>query len=299
MGRLDGKVAVVTGGASGMGLATVERFVAEGASVVLTDLPPANFDELVGRIGEEQARVHYRNREKDGPNDGFAIAERLGHRARFVPADVTVAEQLAEVIDTAVRSFGGLDVLFNNAGVGGAEGSVIDCDEAVYDRVLDVDLKAVWRGIKLGAPHMIERGGGSIISTSSGAGLMGIPGLAAYSAAKGGVIALTRAAAMELAARRVRVNCICPGGVVTPIIYQSPLMGANMDPDTLRAVLGMAHPIPRAGEPEDIANAALWLASDESSFVTGQAIAVDGGLSAECDSRSRGGSVTADLRRPS
>ena len=299
MGRLDGKVAVVTGGASGMGLATVERFVAEGASVVLTDLPPASFDELVDRIGEEQAKVHYRSREKDGPNDGFAIAERLGDAARFVPADVTVAEQLADVIDTAVRSFGGLDVLFNNAGVGGAEGSVIDCEEAVYDRVLDVDLKAVWRGIKLGAPHMIERGGGSIISTSSGAGLVGIPGLAAYSAAKGGVIALTRAAAMELAAHKVRVNCICPGGIVTPIIYQSPLMGANIDPDTLRAVLAMAHPIPRAGEPEDIANAALWLASDESSFVTGQAIPVDGGLSAECDSRTRGGSVTSGLRRPS
>jgi NAD(P)-dependent dehydrogenase (short-subunit alcohol dehydrogenase family) len=178
--------------------------------------------------------------------------------------------------------------MFNNAGVGGAEGSVIDCPEPVFDRVLDVDLKAVWRGIKLAAPHMIERGGGSIISTSSGAAIMGIPGLAAYSAAKGGVVALTRAAAMELAAKHVRVNCICPGGIVTPIIYDSPILGASIDPDTLRAVLAMAHPIPRAGEPEDIANAALWLASDESSFVTGQAIAVDGGLSAEADSRARG-----------
>ncbi|MGH9273585.1 MAG: SDR family NAD(P)-dependent oxidoreductase, partial [Acidimicrobiales bacterium] len=287
---------IVTGGASGMGLATVERFVAEGASVVLTDLPAADFDALVDRIGEDRAKLHYRDRAKDGPNDGYAIAHRLGETARFVPADVTVADELAEVVEVAVREFGGLDILFNNAGVGGAEGSIIDCPEPVFDRIIDVDLKAVWRGIKLAAPHMIERGGGSIISTSSGAALMGIPGLAAYSAAKGGVVALTRAAAMELAPNRIRVNCICPGGIVTPIIYQSPLMGASIDPDTLRAVLAMAHPIPRAGEPEDIANTALWLASDEASFVTGQAIAVDGGLSAEADARMRGQNVTANLR---
>jgi len=292
MGRLDNKVAIVTGGASGMGLATVERFVAEGAAVVLTDLPVADFDALVDRIGEERARLHYRNREKDGPHDGHAIAERLGAAARFVPADVTAADELAEVVATAVREFGGIDIMFNNAGVGGPEGSVIDCPEPVFDRIIDVDLKAVWRGIKLTAPHMIERGGGSIISTSSGAGLMGFPGLAAYSAAKGGVIALTRAAAMELAPSRIRVNCICPGGIVTPIIHDSPLMGASMDPGTVRALLGTAHPIPRAGEGEDIANTALWLASDEAAFVTGQAIAVDGGLSAEADSRLRGQSLT-------
>ena len=275
-----------------MGLATVERFVAEGANVVLTDLPAGEFDALVDRLGEERARVHYRDRAKDGPNDGYAIAERLGPAARFVPADVTVTDELAEVVDTAVREFGGIDIMFNNAGVGGAEGSIIDCPEPLYDRILEVDLKAVWRGIKLVAPHMIERGAGSIISTSSGAALMGIPGLAAYSAAKGGVVALTRAAAMELAPKRVRVNCICPGGIVTPIIYNSPILGASMDPDTLRAVLDRAHPYPRAGEPEDIANAALWLASDQSSFVTGQAIAVDGGLSAEADARMRGQIVT-------
>ena len=288
MGRLDGKVAVITGGASGMGLATVERFVAEGAKVVLTDLPAGNFDELVDRIGEDKAQVHYRNREKDGPNDGYAIAERLGPNAVFVPADVTVADELAEAIETAIRRFGGLDVLFNNAGVGGAEGTIVDCPEPLFDRIIDIDLKAVWRGIKLAAPHMQARGGGSIISTSSGAGLMGIPGLAAYSAAKGGVIALTRVAAIELAPSFIRVNCICPGGIVTPILYNSPIREASIDPDSMRAVLGMAHPIPRAGEPDDIASTALWLASDESSFVSGQAIAVDGALSAEADARLRG-----------
>jgi NAD(P)-dependent dehydrogenase (short-subunit alcohol dehydrogenase family) len=287
MGRLEGKVAIITGGASGMGLATVERFVAEGAKVVITDLPAGDFDSLVDRVGEDRARLHYANREKDGPNDGYAIAGRLGDGATFVPADVTDADQLAEVFDTAVRSYGGLDIVFNNAGVGGNEGTVADCPEPTFDRTIDVNLKAVWRGIKLATPHIIERGGGSIISTSSDAGLIGFPGLAAYSAAKAGVIGLTRAAAMELARHSIRVNCICPGGIVTPIIYNNPALNANMDPDTLRALLGSAHPLPRAGEPDDIANAALWLASDESSFVTGQAIAVDGGLAAEADSRLR------------
>lgn len=287
MGRLEGKVAVITGGASGMGLATVERFVAEGASVVLTDLPAGDFDALVDRLGSDRAAMHYRNRAKDGPNDGYAIAERLGPTVRFIPADVTDADQLGEVVEAAVRTFGGLDIMFNNAGVGGAEGSVVDCPESVYDRVLDVDLKAVWRGIKLAAPHMIARGGGSIVSTSSTAGLLGFPGLAAYGAAKGGVIALTRAAAVELATHRVRVNCICPGGILTPILYNNPASGASLDPEAMRTMLTMAQPIPRAGEPADIANCALWLASDESSFVTGQAIAVDGGMTVEADSRMR------------
>ena len=297
MGRLDGKVAVITGGASGMGLATVERFAAEGAKVVLTDLPAGGteYEALVDRVGEEKAKLHYKNREKDGPNDGYAIAQRLGPNVKFVPADVTVADELAEVVDTAVREFGGLDIMYNNAGVGGAEGSVVDCSEAVFDRIIEINLKAVWRGIKLAVPPMVERGGGSIISTSSDAGLMGFPGLGSYCAAKSGVIGLTRAAAMEFAAAKIRVNCICPGGIVTPIIYQSPLREATMDPDTLRAVLGAAHPIPRAGEGEDIAAAALWLASDDSSFVTGQAIAVDGGLSAEADSRLRGQIITSNL----
>ena len=280
MGRLDGKVAIVTGGASGMGLATVERFVAEGARVVITDLAAGDFETLVDRVGEERARLHYANREKDGPNDGYAIAERLGANATFVPADVTDADQLQEAFATATRQYGGLDIVFNNAGVGGAEGTIADCPDPVFDRTIDVNLKAVWRGIKLATPLLIERGGGSIISTSSDAGLIGFPGLAAYSAAKAGVIGMTRAAAMEVARHNIRVNCICPGGIVTPIIYNNPAMGANLDPDMLRTLLGSAHPLPRAGEPEDIANAALWLASDESSFVTGQAIAIDGGMSA-------------------
>jgi len=281
MGRLEGKVAVITGGASGMGLATSERFVAEGAKVVLCDLPVQSKDELSAKVGAQTAALHHTRREKGGPNDGVAIADRLGVNATFVPCDVTDAEQLAEVIDTAVTKYGGLDVMYNNAGIGGAEGSIIDCPDHVFDRVLDVDLKAVWRGIKLAAPRIAERGGGSIISTASIAAVMGFPGLAAYGAAKAGVCALTRVAAVELAPMNIRVNAILPGGIVTPILYDSPTLPSALDPDMLRAGMSNMQPLKRPGEPTDIAGAALWLASDDSSFVTGQAIQVDGGFTVQ------------------
>ncbi len=294
VGRLEGKVAVITGGASGMGLATVERFVAEGASVVFCDLPPMSKAELAERFGETKSKMHHNRREPGGPNDGFAIAERIGKAATFVPADVADPDQLAEVVQTAVEQYGGLDVMFNNAGIGGNEGSIVDCADDVWDRVIDVDLKAVWRGIKLAAPHIAERGGGSIISTASIAAILGFPGLGAYGAAKAGVAELTRVAAIELAHQYIRVNCILPGGIVTPILYDSPLREEPIDPELLRAGMANGQPIPRAGEPLDIANAALWLASDESSFVTGQSIVVDGGLSIEPDSRLRAGrTITA------
>jgi len=287
-GRLDGKVAVITGGASGIGLASVEAFVAEGAAVVFCDLPPRDGRDWSDELGAA-GRLHHSRRETGGPNDGVAIAERLGDRAVFVPCDVTDSTQLARVIDTAVERFGGLDVMFGNAGVGGGEGSIIDCPEEIFDRTIAVDLKAVWWGIKLAAPHLIERGGGSIITTASISGLVGMPGQGAYGAAKGGVVQLTRVAAMELAPSFVRVNCICPGGVVTPIIYDSPLLPGAMDPEQLASMMATAQPIPRAGRPEDMANMAVFLASDESSFVTGQALPVDGGITAEFDARFRGG----------
>ena len=293
-GRLHGKVAVITGGASGMGLATVERFVAEGASVVFCDLAPKASADLVERLGETKARMHHTRRVEGGPNDGDAIADRLGDAATFVAADITDADQLESVLETAVERYGGLDIMYNNAGIGGNEGSIVECSDDVWDRVIDVDLKAVWRGIKLAAPRIAERGGGSIISTASVAAILGFPGLGAYGAAKAGVTELTRVAAIELAHQLIRVNCILPGGIVTPILYDSSLRDEPVDPDVMRVGMAHAQPIPRAGEPADIANAALWLASDESSFVTGQTIVVDGGLSIEPDSRLRSGrTITA------
>jgi NAD(P)-dependent dehydrogenase (short-subunit alcohol dehydrogenase family) len=287
-GRLEGKVAVVTGGASGIGLAAVERFVEEGARVVLCDLSPEGGREVAKKLGAA-GRVHHSRREVGGLHDGAAISARLGAGVRFAPCDVTDAAALDAALELAVDEFGGVDVMYNNAGVGALEGSIVDCPEEVFDRILEVNLKAVWLGIKLAAPRIAGRGGGSIINTASISALVGLPGQGAYGASKGGVVQLTRVAAMELARSLVRVNAICPGGIVTPILYDNPSFAQGIDRELIEKQLESAQPIPRAGQPLDIANAAVWLASDESSFVTGQSIAVDGGITAEFDARARAG----------
>jgi NAD(P)-dependent dehydrogenase (short-subunit alcohol dehydrogenase family) len=287
MGRLEGKVAVVTGGASGIGLATVERFVEEGAKVVFCDLAPEQGRAVAKELGEA-GRLHHSRRAEGGANDGEAIAKRLGNAgAVFVPADVSKADSLKAVIDTAVERFGGLDILVNNAGIGGGETSVEACPEAIFDRVVAVNLKGPFLGIKLAFPHMKARGGGAIVTTSSISALMGMPGQGAYGASKAGVLQLTRVAAQEGAPHFIRVNAVCPGGVVTPIIFDSPFLEQGMPEEALAARMAEAQPIPRAGRPKDMANAILFLASDEASFVTGQALVVDGGLSTEFDSRMR------------
>jgi len=286
-GRLGGKVAVITGGASGIGLATVELFIAEGASVVFCDLDPAQGRAVASALDGDAGRLHHQRREVGGPNDGHAIAERLGPSARFVAADVTDAASLGAVIELAVALFGGLDILVNNAGVGGGEISVEACSEALFDRTIGVNLRGPWLGMKLAFPHLRARGGGAIVTTSSISALMGMPGQGAYGASKAGVLQLTRVAAMEGAADLIRVNAVCPGGVVTPIIYETPLLDRPMNVEAVTKAMSGAQPLPGAGLPEDIANAILWLASDESRFVTGQSIVVDGGLSVEFDSRHR------------
>lgn len=286
-GRLDGKVALITGGASGIGLATVERFVAEGAKVLFCDLDPRQGRALGERIGEAAARLHHRRREDGGPNDGFAIAARLGDAAAFIPCDVTDAASLAQAFAAVEERFGGLDILINNAGVGGGEVSIERCDEALFDRTIAVNLKAVWRGMALAFPLLRARGGGSIVTTSSISALLGMPGQGAYGASKAGVLQLTRVAAMEGARDLIRANAVCPGGIVTPIIYDSPLMKDGFGKAAVERSLAASQPLPIAGQPEDIANAILWLASDESRFVTGQTLSVDGGLTAEFDSRHR------------
>jgi NAD(P)-dependent dehydrogenase (short-subunit alcohol dehydrogenase family) len=249
VGRLDGKVAVITGGSSGIGEATARRFVAEGARVVIAD------------IQDER---------------GAALARDLGADATFARADVSRENDVASVIATATETYGRLDCIFNNAGVLGTVGAIEDIPADEYDRTMALLLRSVFFGMKHAAPVMKEQHSGSIISTSSIAGIVAGDGPHIYSTAKAGVVHLTRSVALELAEHHVRVNCICPGGILTPLV----MGGVPNNPQLERAAregLTRFQPIPRAGEPDDIANVALWLASDESTFVTGQAIVVDGG----------------------
>ena len=251
--RLDNKVAVITGGASGMGRATVMRFLAEGASVVVAD-----FNETTG--AETLAE---------------ATAAGFGDRTRFVRVDVANEADIERMIAVALDEFGGLDIVFNNAGVGGAVGPLTETTVEDWDYTFDVLAKGVFLGIKHAARVMLSRGtGGSIINTASIAGLSGDGGPLVYSAAKAAVINLTRAAAVELGPHRIRVNAICPGFIATPL-------AANRgDLDELRSRFAESQPWPAAGEGEHIAGAALFLASDDAEFVNGESIVVDGGLTA-------------------
>jgi NAD(P)-dependent dehydrogenase (short-subunit alcohol dehydrogenase family) len=253
MGRLSGKVAIITGGASGMGEAASRLFVQEGANIVIGDL-------------QEQKAI--------------ALAAGLGNAAVAKRVDVSRADDVRLLVDTALTKFGRLDVMFNNAGIGGGEGFIHETPEEVFDRIVAVDLKAVWLGIKYAVPAMLRKGRGSIVNTASVSALMGIKYQGAYGAAKGGVVQLTRVAAIEYAEHGIRVNAILPGGVLTPLVYANPAFAQPLDPQVMEAQLAQVQPIRRAGMPVDIANAALWLASDESSFVTGASIVVDGGWTA-------------------
>jgi NAD(P)-dependent dehydrogenase (short-subunit alcohol dehydrogenase family) len=250
--RLTNKVAVITGGASGMGRATTMRFLKEGASVVIAD-----YNEDTGK-------------------QTLALAAEQGFReqTRFIRTDVAKEPEVAAMIDLAMVDFGRLDIVFNNAGVGGALGPIWDLEVSEWDYTFDVLTKGVFLGIKHASRAMKRLGhGGSIINTASIAGLSGGGGPLAYSAAKAAVINLTRAAALQLAADRIRVNAICPGGVLTPLTDRG-------DPDAAAKRMDTFQPWPEHGQPEHIAGAALFLASDDSTFVTGEALVVDGGLTA-------------------
>ena len=250
MGRLDGKVAVITGGASGIGEATVRRFVAEGAKVVIADMQE---------------------------DRGSALAAELGEAAAFASCNVIREDQVAGAIDDAVRRWGRLDVMYNNAGFGGAMGPISSISEEDYDLTMDVLLKGPFFGIKHAAPIMCGQESGSIISTASICGLQAGIGSHLYTVAKAGVISLTQTAALELAEHNVRVNAVCPGYTITPLFAGS-ASASDERLDKARQRTATAQPMHRAGEPSDIANLVLFLASDESSWVTGQAHVVDGGL---------------------
>ncbi|HYA35410.1 MAG TPA: SDR family NAD(P)-dependent oxidoreductase [Candidatus Binataceae bacterium] len=252
MGRLDRKVAVITGAASGIGRATAVRFAGEGASVVIADL---------NREGGESA---VRECKENGGNAVFQLA------------DVSREEDIKSAIDRAVKEFGRLDITFNNAGLAGAVGPIETMKAENWDRSFAILLRAVVLGIKYSIPAMRKAGGGSIISTASIAGLRGAAGLHAYCAAKAGVISLSRSASIELAADKIRVNCICPGLIATPLTYNR-IPGGEQ---TASQVFAGFQPWKRTGRPEDIAAMALFLASDDSEFVSGQAMVVDGAATA-------------------
>jgi NAD(P)-dependent dehydrogenase (short-subunit alcohol dehydrogenase family) len=254
VGKLDGKVAVITGGASGIGAATVRLFVEEGCRVVIADVQD---------------------------DKGARLADELGQSAAYLHADVSRESDVSGAIAHALSRFGRLDCLYNNAGSGGVSGPIAEIPVDAYDHTMGVLLRGVFLGMKHAAPIMKRQGSGSIVSTASVAGLQAGYAPHIYSAAKAAVVHLTRSVAMELGESGVRVNCICPGGIATPIFGAAlGVSGAEADrvAETMKALLATFQPIQRAGVPEDIARAALWLASDDSSFVNGHALIVDGGL---------------------
>jgi NAD(P)-dependent dehydrogenase (short-subunit alcohol dehydrogenase family) len=252
MGRLDNKVAVITGAASGIGLATAVRFAGEGAAVVIGDLNREGGEATVRQCKEN------------------------GGRAVFQLCNVQTESDIKALIDRAVSEFGKLDIIFNNAGLGGAVGTIEETTVENWDKTQAILLRAVFIGMKYAVPEMKKSGGGSIISTASVAGLRGGAGPHSYSAAKAAVINLTRSVALEVGEHKIRVNCICPGGINTPLLSNRIPGGQS----TTEMFLSQIQAIKRAGHPDDIANMALFLASDDSEWVTGTAMVVDGGLTA-------------------
>jgi NAD(P)-dependent dehydrogenase (short-subunit alcohol dehydrogenase family) len=247
MGRLDGKVALITGAAGGMGLAASKLFVEEGARVVMTD------------VAEDAGR---------------AAAGEIGRAAAFTRADVSTAADAEAMVRFAVETFGGLHVVYNNAGVVlPNDVGVVETDEETWDRTMSINLKGVWLGCKFGIPAIIESGGGSIINVASFVAMMGAAtAQIAYTATKGGVLSMTREIAVEYARRGVRANALCPGPIETPLLLQ-------LFADEAAKQRRLVHvPMGRLGQAEEVVRAALWLASDESSFMTGAAMVVDGGI---------------------
>ena len=247
---LTDKVAIVTGGGSGIGEATSLRFSQEGAAVIVADMRLRKAEAVAKQINEQ---------------GGHALA---------IEVDVSIAESVATLVDRTVAEYGQLDVMFNNAGTL-RPGTVIELDVDDWDLVMGVNVRSVYLGGKFAIPAMLNSGGGAIINTAAISGLHGDGGAVAYAASKAAVINLTRAMSTDHAADGIRVNAICPGTIETP-----PVMRMMEDPVALEINM-RAHAIGRLGRPEEIASAALWLASDESSFVSGEAIVVDGGLRAQ------------------
>ena len=251
MKGLGGKVALVTGGSSGIGRAAALAFAREGAKVVVADIQVEGGEETVGMVRGS------------------------GGEALFVKADVSKGGEVEALIAKAVGTYGRLDCAFNNAGVEAEQGLVLLCDypEEEFDRLIGINLKGVWLCMKYEIPQMVKQGGGAIVNTASIAGLVGCGLSAAYVASKHGVVGLTKTAALDYARAGVRVNAVCPGVTRTPMV--DALVGGDAE---MEAQIVELHPIGRLASPEEIAEVAVWLCSDEASFVTGHAMPVDGGF---------------------
>lgn len=247
----DDKVALVTGGSSGIGRATSLGFAAQGAKVMVADFNAEGGEETVSLIKGN------------------------GGEASFVHVDVSKAVQVEAMVAETVRRYGRLDAAFNNAGVEGVRVPMGEFPEDEWDRVIDVDLKGVWLGMKYQIAQMLEQGGGAIVNTSSIAGLIGMKGSSAYGAAKHGVVGLTKVAALEYATQGIRVNAVCPGAIRTGMTDR--LIGREPGREEMYMAI---QPIGRFGLPTEIAEAVVWLCSDAASFITGHALPVDGGVTA-------------------
>lgn len=253
--RLENKVAIITGASSGIGKAAALLFAKEGAKVVVN----------YSHSQEEAAQV-------------VAAIEVWGSEAIAIKADVSNEAEVKAMIEQTVKRFGKIDILYSNAGVE-LQMPLMEMTEADWNHVLDINLKGMFFCAKYAVPYMIKNGIGSIINTASALGLVGSAMLTAYSASKGGVVMFTKSLALEYADKNIRVNCICPGAIDTPMLRR--FIDRSPNPKETERQLAASHPLGRLGKPDEIARAALYLASDESSFVTGHSLVVDGGFTAQ------------------
>lgn len=252
MNGINDAVAIVTGGSTGIGRATAERFAEEGANVVVADVNVDDGERTVETIVDD------------------------GGEATFVETDVSDPDDVESMVETAVDAYGGLDFAFNNAGIEGASAPATEQPLNNWDRVIGVNLKGVFLGMRFEIPALLDNGGGVIVNNASIAGLVGFPNLMPYVASKHGVIGMTKAAAIEFSGDGVRVNAICPGVIETPMVERS----AEASPEMIEQVRA-ATPIGRIGRPEEIGDAAVWLCSDDASFVTGESMVIDGGYTSQ------------------
>ena len=249
--RLQDKVAIITGSGSGIGKATALLFGREGAKVMSVDLIADTAQATAGEIID------------------------AGGQADSLQADVSLAADVERMVSTTVERFGRLDILVNNAGIEVIM-PIVQVPEEMWDRLIDVNLKGVFLGCKYAIPQMIKQGGGAIINTASIAGLRGFATFGTYSASKGGVVLLTKTLAVEYARFNIRINCVCPGIIRTPMLERG--LSTQPNPEELIQLFEQGHPMGRLGEPEEVARGILFLASDEASFITGVPLPIDGGI---------------------